>query len=292
MRRTALLGLWVGYVWLFPSACSSPVCIRGEEKIGLVCVPIALRDGGARTVASDAGLASSNNYTGGQGPNLDAGGTVDLDASRGERAEDETSSVHADAASQAAAVDRPDVGPLPASTPDAGAAVPTPNPTKDAGTASRDCFTDSDGDGRGTKQPAFCPAQSGTGAAQSDDCDDTNPKRSPALKELCDDSIDNDCDGAVNEDCVACASGQDCAAPPAGCDAGPCDAGTPAMECPNGFTCSDIGAAVGVPIKLCAEGFLPPPCTATTQCTDMGFTDAKCGVVPILGGMGCLQSCK
>jgi len=36
-----------------------------------------------------------------------------------------------------------------------------------------------------------------------DDCDDTNPNINPAIDELCADSIDNDCDGEVDEDDAA-----------------------------------------------------------------------------------------
>lgn len=66
----------------------------------------------------------------------------------------------------------------------------------------------------------------------------------------------------------------------------------PATECPDTFTCSDIGAAIGIPLKFCAAGFLPPTCTETKDCTEMGFKLATCGMIPVLGGMACLQSCK
>jgi hypothetical protein len=66
----------------------------------------------------------------------------------------------------------------------------------------------------------------------------------------------------------------------------------PATECPDGFECSDLGALVMVPLKFCAAGFGPPACTTTQDCTDMGFKIATCGMVPVLGTMGCLQSCK
>jgi hypothetical protein len=52
--------------------------------------------------------------------------------------------------------------------------------------------TDGDGDG-------YCPEEG--------DCDDTNPDVNPGATEICDDLIDNDCDGAIDgddSDCGAC----------------------------------------------------------------------------------------
>ena len=46
--------------------------------------------------------------------------------------------------------------------------------------------TDSDGDGY---------------YAEVDDCDDTDPEIYPGAVEICDDGLDNDCDGQINEDC-------------------------------------------------------------------------------------------
>jgi hypothetical protein len=61
-------------------------------------------------------------------------------------------------------------------------------------------FTDADGDGHGAPGPAVeqCLPPPST-ASNDDDCDDTDPTRSPGVPELCD-FVDNDCDGLVDAD--------------------------------------------------------------------------------------------
>ncbi len=65
----------------------------------------------------------------------------------------------------------------------------------DAGT----WYVDADGDGHGdaTTASTSCTQPSGT-VASGDDCDDTNGQVSPSAQESCD-TIDNDCDGTVDE---------------------------------------------------------------------------------------------
>ena len=55
-------------------------------------------------------------------------------------------------------------------------------------------YIDADGDGYGSQQ--FTAAQ---GVTNNLDCDDSNAEIHPFTKELLDDSIDNDCDGAIDE---------------------------------------------------------------------------------------------
>ena len=60
-------------------------------------------------------------------------------------------------------------------------------------------YTDADGDGYGVEElPVEACEESGLSAVFGD-CDDTNLAISPAAAELCD-SVDNDCDGATDED--------------------------------------------------------------------------------------------
>ncbi|MCB9537416.1 MAG: putative metal-binding motif-containing protein [Myxococcales bacterium] len=57
--------------------------------------------------------------------------------------------------------------------------------------------------------PGMCAADlDGDGANACADCDDADPLRSPDLPEICDDGVDNDCNGAV-DDCAACPPGLD-----------------------------------------------------------------------------------
>ena len=64
---------------------------------------------------------------------------------------------------------------------------------KDSGTAER-CFADLDADGHGdAASPAACAA----GVTSADDCDDTDPARSPSTPEQCN-GVDDDCDGTLD----------------------------------------------------------------------------------------------
>jgi len=60
----------------------------------------------------------------------------------------------------------------------------TRTPTHDAGVDASQCEVDVDGDG----------------ACAGEDCDDSNPRRSPLRHEYCPDKIDNDCDDLVDFD--------------------------------------------------------------------------------------------
>jgi len=55
-------------------------------------------------------------------------------------------------------------------------------------------YIDADGDGYGSQQ--FAAAQ---GVTNNLDCDDSNAEIHPFTKEVLDDNIDNDCDGAIDE---------------------------------------------------------------------------------------------
>ncbi|MDH3403538.1 MAG: MopE-related protein [Acidobacteriota bacterium] len=68
--------------------------------------------------------------------------------------------------------------------------------------ADPDCAvcTDNDGDGFGFPASQVCPFP-------NEDCDDTDPSVNPNATEICDNFIDDDCDGAIDatdSDCVAC----------------------------------------------------------------------------------------
>jgi hypothetical protein len=67
-----------------------------------------------------------------------------------------------------------------------------------------DWTVDADGDGFGAGAAQECPddADAIGWTTTSGDCDDGDAASSPAAEELCGDSLDNDCDGQVDEDCV------------------------------------------------------------------------------------------
>ncbi len=62
-------------------------------------------------------------------------------------------------------------------------------------------YVDADLDGYGGGAASMaCDAPAGS-AATADDCDDGDDAISPGATEACDDGIDNDCDGEINEEC-------------------------------------------------------------------------------------------
>ncbi|MEC7988287.1 MAG: MopE-related protein [Myxococcota bacterium] len=58
-----------------------------------------------------------------------------------------------------------------------------------------DCMTDADQDGYGDATPAS------TDVAAGEDCDDSDPDIAPEALDICD-SVDNNCDGNIDEDCT------------------------------------------------------------------------------------------
>ncbi len=69
--------------------------------------------------------------------------------------------------------------------------------------ASPLCYLDRDGDGVGTGAPVPCPPSLAPGdplVTVTGDCDDNDAARSPLLTDICDDDIDNDCDGKVDDE--------------------------------------------------------------------------------------------
>ncbi|MFZ5478434.1 MAG: MopE-related protein [Myxococcota bacterium] len=64
-----------------------------------------------------------------------------------------------------------------------------------------DWYTDADGDGWGTGFGTdACEAPAGTVAANGD-CDDTSAAVSPSAAEVCEDGVDDDCDGTADDGC-------------------------------------------------------------------------------------------
>jgi hypothetical protein len=73
-----------------------------------------------------------------------------------------------------------------------------------------DCV-DIDGDGYGDG-----------GDCLGSDCDDTNPDVNPDEAEICDDGIDNNCDGSIDEGCGTCAPSGDACSVNSDCCSGRC----------------------------------------------------------------------
>ena len=65
-------------------------------------------------------------------------------------------------------------------------------------------WRDADGDGHGDPNGATDECPNVGFVANADDCDDADPMRSPSNAEVCSDATDNNCDGAVDEQCISC----------------------------------------------------------------------------------------
>lgn len=125
---------------------------------------------------------------------------------------------------------------------DGGAVVdgdPTTGAEPDSGVPSfvGRCYVDHDLDGVGAGDAVGC--ESAEVARVTGDCDDEDPARAPGQPEVCD-GVDNDCDGAVDEDAKNACEGV-CGAP---------------FESPVGAMCSNgqVGACARDGIYECQSG--------------------------------------
>ena len=106
-----------------------------------------------------------------------------------------------------------------------------------------------------------CTDADGDASCVPADCDDTNPAANPATAEICNDGIDNDCDGATD------GTDANCGGP--GCD-GDGDGICPPADCDD----TDAGVSPRRP-EICDDG-IDNDCDGATD-----GTDTKCG------GPGC-----
>ncbi len=114
---------------------------------------------------------------------------------------------------------------------------------------------DGDGDGRGSAAVRVCGGI-GTPMIVCNDCDDTDPSRYLGASELCNDA-DDDCDGAIDEDC-ACATGTTRAC---GESAGACRAGM--QRCVGGVWEGACAGRVAPTLELCND--VDDDCDGTTD---------------------------
>lgn len=65
-------------------------------------------------------------------------------------------------------------------------------------------WRDADGDGHGDPNGATDVCPNVGFVANADDCNDADPTARPGGDEVCGDATDNNCDGAVDEECITC----------------------------------------------------------------------------------------
>jgi len=95
---------------------------------------------------------------------------------------------------------------------------------------------DHDGDGYDVGPYPGCPA--------GNDCDDSDPNVNPGADEICDDTIDNDCDGDVDCDDSDCTGDPACCIPDcSGLECGDDGCGGSCGDCPPDYYC-DAGICV------------------------------------------------
>jgi hypothetical protein len=76
------------------------------------------------------------------------------------------------------------------------------NSLVDDGLAFQTWYEDADGDGYGAAGTDSTGCAQPTGYVDNDlDCDDTDAQINPGATELCENSVDDNCDGTINEDC-------------------------------------------------------------------------------------------
>ncbi|MBW2995161.1 hypothetical protein KY312_02320 [Candidatus Woesearchaeota archaeon] len=151
------------------------------------------------------------------------------------------------------------------------------------------CYMDDDSDGFGSTNVVSdmlltCDNPMAGTSANNNDCDDSDPAINPEASEVCD-SVDNDCDGSIDEGC----GGE-----PASCSAGQYNSGGTCSSCPAGKYCPGddsmydcnancycIGSSASACQHSCPAGTTAPagsassadcrlmdgePCTSNSQC--------------------------
>ena len=132
-------------------------------------------------------------------------------------------------------------------------------------TGYEDCTTDNDGDGYGDPNNPTC-------SYFATDCDDTSPAVNPGADEVCDDLVDNDCDGLIDCDDPDCGICRDID------DDGYGDPVHPCCQF-EGFDCDDINQLVNPGQSEICDG-LDNDCDSVIDNKDVdgdNYIDEVCG---------------
>ena len=94
---------------------------------------------------------------------------------------------------------------------------------------------------------SFCPDADRDGYDRLMDCNDQSAAAKPGALEVCNDNLDNNCDGTINEGCALVCAGGELQCPLSGCvdlNSDTANCGTCGNVCSNGAQCSS-GQCVG-----------------------------------------------
>lgn len=119
-------------------------------------------------------------------------------------------------------------------------------------------YRDDDGDTWGKCEDSIqaCAPTGAYTAVQCDDCDDTQPGINPDVAEICDDGIDNNCNGFT-----------DCA-----------DPGCPGGGNPDWLYCSSAGSCIDPNSNIDHCSACDMACTGGSQCADPICSDGSCSL--------------
>ncbi|MBI5486419.1 MAG: MYXO-CTERM sorting domain-containing protein [Deltaproteobacteria bacterium] len=153
---------------------------------------------------------------------------------------------------------------------------------------------------------AGCTDADADGSCLPDDCDDGNPEVRPGAAEICANRIDDDCDGATDEDCGCTDADGDGFCPPDDCDDGDAEIHPDAPErCDNGADddcdgatdegcgCTDDDGDGFCPPDDCDDGNAETHPGAPERCGDGadddcdGAADEDCGCIDADGDGYC-----
>lgn len=134
-------------------------------------------------------------------------------------------------------------------------------------------YRDADGDGYGDPNTAaeFTDRPLGEYISDHTDCDDGNAAVNPGATELCDDGIDNNCDGKIDTGCI--------------CTDDDSDGYYAEIGCGTGKDCNDADAAIHPGVtEVCwdnidnnCNGLVDEGCTCTDADADGFYLEGDCG---------------
>ena len=113
-------------------------------------------------------------------------------------------------------------------------------------------------------------------ACGGNDCDDSDPDVNPGAAEVCDDGIDNDCDGSIDEGCTSCPDADGDGYEDAACGGTDCNDGNffvnPGAfeDCDDGID-NDCNGLTDANDPVCASSCLPvgAPCSSNDECCSL-----------------------